>query len=93
MCLKNPQADRRQAHAELVRAKADAEATAAASKARETARTERLEEQLRGKARAESEAEVCSCGCRFLCFVDVALVVLILHRTAGEARSEGGACC
>ncbi|CAM9859750.1 unnamed protein product, partial [Ectocarpus fasciculatus] len=43
--------------ADVVRAKADAEASVKASEARATADVEKLEGQLRGKARAESEAE------------------------------------
>lgn len=44
--------------AEAARAKADAEASVAAIEARANAGVERLEEQLKGKTRAESEAEV-----------------------------------
>ncbi|CAM9387669.1 unnamed protein product [Ectocarpus sp. 8 AP-2014] len=43
--------------ADVIRAKADAEASVKASEARATAEMERLEGQLRGTARAESEAE------------------------------------
>ncbi|CBJ29266.1 Hypothetical leucine rich repeat protein [Ectocarpus siliculosus] len=46
-----------QAQADVIRAKTDAEASVKASEARATAEMERLEGQLRGKARAESEAE------------------------------------
>ncbi|CAM9670378.1 unnamed protein product [Ectocarpus sp. 6 AP-2014] len=46
-----------QAQARRKTAKADAEASVKASEARATAKIERLEGQLRGKARAESEAE------------------------------------
>ncbi|CAM9305835.1 unnamed protein product [Scytosiphon promiscuus] len=50
-------AKQQQAQAEASRARADAEASLAAIDARAAAATERLEEQLRGKARAESDAE------------------------------------
>lgn len=64
------QAAQQQAHAEAARAKADAEAIAAVGEARATARVERLEEQLRGKARVGSEAEVRGdCGSPLLGFL------------------------
>lgn len=44
--------------AEIARAQKAADAVVMASEARISAKVERLEEQLRGKARAETEAEV-----------------------------------
>lgn len=53
---------RKQAEAEVARLRAEAEATTAAL----TARSERLEDQLRGKARVEEETEVRARVCGFI---------------------------
>lgn len=49
---------RQQAEAEMARVKREAEAEIVAAESRANAKIERLEEQLRGKVRAEGEAEV-----------------------------------
>lgn len=49
---------RQQAQAETARVKREAEAEIAAVESRANAKIELLEEQLRGKVRAEGEAEV-----------------------------------